>query len=43
MKRAALMLTALLATGAAQAATPFSKERQEWNAPQKPFHMIGDL
>jgi metallo-beta-lactamase class B len=43
MKLAALTLTVLLASGAAQAETPFSKERLEWNKPQKPFHMIGDL
>lgn len=43
MKLAALTLTALLATGAAHADTPFSKERLEWNKPQKPFHIIGNL
>jgi metallo-beta-lactamase class B len=45
MKLAALTLTSalFLATGAAQAETPFSKERLEWNKPQKPFHIIGNL
>ena len=44
MKLAALTLTsALFLAGAAHADTPFSKERQEWNVPQKPFHMIGNL
>jgi metallo-beta-lactamase class B len=44
MKLAALTLTsALLLATAAQADTPFSKERLEWNKPQKPFHMIGNL
>jgi metallo-beta-lactamase class B len=44
MKLAALTLTsALLLATAAHAETPFSKERLEWNKPQKPFHMIGNL
>ncbi|HEU0096766.1 MAG TPA: subclass B3 metallo-beta-lactamase [Rhizomicrobium sp.] len=43
MKFAALTLSLLLASGAAHADTPFSKERQAWNAPQKPFHIIGNL
>jgi metallo-beta-lactamase class B len=49
MKLAALTLTSvlllapLLTISAAQAETPFSKERQEWNVPQKPFHIIGNL
>ena len=44
MKLAALTASLLLASATAQAADlPFSKERLEWNKPQKPFHMIGDL
>jgi metallo-beta-lactamase class B len=44
MKFAALTLTsALFLAGAAQAETSFSKERLEWNKPQKPFRIIGDL
>jgi len=39
----ALLLAPLLTTSAAHADTPFSKERQAWNEPQKPFHIIGNL
>jgi metallo-beta-lactamase class B len=39
-----LILAALLIAGGAQAAEqPFSAERQAWNRPQAPFHIIGDL
>jgi metallo-beta-lactamase class B len=33
----------LLTTGAAHAELPFAKERIEWNEPQKPFHVIGNI
>src|SRR6187455_1461454 len=41
----ALLLAALLLSiGAAQAdELPFAKERIEWNKPQKPFHVIGNI
>ena len=42
MKRfafAALLLT----TATAHAELPFAKERIEWNQPQKPFHVIGNI
>ena len=43
MKRLALAALVLF-TGAAQAAElPFAKERFEWNQPQKPFHVIGNI
>ena len=42
MKR--LMIAALLVSAtAAQAEPPFVKERAEWNQPQKPFHVIGNI
>ena len=40
MKR--FLLAALLLAGPARAA-PFSAERLEWNRPQKPFHVIGNI
>ena len=46
MKHFALLPLAalLLTTGAAHAAElPFAKERIEWNKPQKPFHVIGNI
>jgi metallo-beta-lactamase class B len=33
----------LLTTGAAHAELPFARERIEWNEPQKPFHVIGNI
>jgi metallo-beta-lactamase class B len=33
----------LLAASAADAEPPFAKERVEWNQPQKPFHLIGNI
>ena len=42
MKR--LIVSALLLTaGSAHAELPFAKERIEWNKPQKPFHVIGNI
>lgn len=39
-----LVLAALLLSGSAYAADkPFSKERIEWNRPQKPFHVAGNI
>lgn len=39
-----LTLAALLLTvGSAHAELPFAKERIEWNEPQKPFHVIGNI
>ena len=42
MKRLALAAL-LLTTGAAHAELPFAKERLEWNKPQAPFHVIGNI
>ena len=45
LTRAALLLTAaaaLISAGRA-AELPFAKERIEWNKPQKPFHVIGNI
>jgi metallo-beta-lactamase class B len=40
----ALPLAALLLSArAAHAELPFAKERIEWNEPQKPFHLIGNI
>jgi metallo-beta-lactamase class B len=42
MKR--LIVSALLLSGAsAQAELPFAKDRIEWNKPQAPFHVIGNI
>jgi len=44
MKPVALTIALLLGGGAAHAADlPFAKERQEWNVPHKPFHIIGNI
>jgi metallo-beta-lactamase class B len=45
MKCLALAATAvvLLGGGAAQAELPFAKDRIEWNKPQAPFHVIGNI
>ena len=43
---AALLLgaaSAFLSAGYARAEPPFAKERVEWNQPQKPFHVIGNI
>ena len=42
MKRFAFAVL-LLTTGTAHAELPFAKERIEWNLPQKPFHVIGNI
>jgi metallo-beta-lactamase class B len=42
MRRLALAFM-LLTTGAAHAELPFAKERIEWNKPQQPFHVIGNI
>src|ERR1700753_1742416 len=43
MKRLALVVALLATTGVAQAELPFVKERAEWNQPQAPFHIIGNI
>jgi metallo-beta-lactamase class B len=49
MKRlivAGVLLTAgaaLISPGSARAELPFAKERIEWNKPQAPFHVIGNI
>jgi metallo-beta-lactamase class B len=40
---ASLACALLLAGGSAHAEPPFAKERVEWNQPQKPFHIIGNI
>jgi metallo-beta-lactamase class B len=35
--------SALILAGSAQAELPFAKERIEWNKPQAPFHVIGNI
>jgi metallo-beta-lactamase class B len=43
MKRFALAIAFTLACGGAEAADPFAQTRLEWNRPQKPFHVIGNI
>lgn len=43
MKRFALAIAFTLACGGAEAADPFALTRLEWNRPQKPFHVIGNI
>ncbi len=43
MKHLAIAAAVLLLTGPALAEPPFAKERVEWNVPQKPFHVIGNI
>jgi len=43
MKRLALAALVLFTGSARAAELPFAKERIEWNQPQKPFHVIGNI
>jgi metallo-beta-lactamase class B len=43
MRHRAFVTALLLATAPAHAELPFAKERLEWNKPQAPFHVIGNI
>src|SRR4051812_19647186 len=43
MKHLAFAAALLLAIAPAHAELPFAKERVEWNKPQAPFHVIGNI
>jgi metallo-beta-lactamase class B len=43
MKRFALAALILACSGAQAAPDPFAQTRLEWNKPQKPFHVIGNI
>jgi metallo-beta-lactamase class B len=43
MKRFIVAAALLLPAGAVHAELPFAKERIEWNEPQAPFHLIGNI
>jgi metallo-beta-lactamase class B len=43
MKSYAVVAAALMLAGSAQAQVPFARERIEWNEPQRPFHIIGNI